>query len=182
MTATVVHLIGEEHRTIARLLDLIDREVAVFTAGEAPDLDLLASILRYTREFPDRFHHPKEDLIFRTLKERNPAATATVDGMLKEHEEVGRYSEEFATLIERLIEDAEMPRSLFETTARAYLAFQRKHMETENHTVLPLALAHLTEADWAAIDRQVERFEDPLTAPGHDKEYMNLRARIIEAA
>src|SRR5690349_17479924 len=46
MTATVVHLIGEGHRTIARLLDLIEREVSAFAAGETPDLDLLASILR----------------------------------------------------------------------------------------------------------------------------------------
>src|SRR3954447_8628585 len=102
MTATVVHLIGEEHRTIARLLDLIEREVSAFAAGETPDLDLLASILRYTQEYPDRFHHPKEDLIFRKLKERNSAAAATVDAVLQEHEAVGQYSEDFAKLIERL--------------------------------------------------------------------------------
>jgi len=40
-------------------------------AGEF-DIDLVRLIIRYMEEYPDRFHHPKEELLFDAAGDRDP--------------------------------------------------------------------------------------------------------------
>ena len=56
------------HADLARLLALLERQLALFTAGDAADCDVIGAILRDCLEYPDAVHHPKEDLIY--TKER----------------------------------------------------------------------------------------------------------------
>ena len=52
----------QEHVNTIALLDLLDEQISLFEAGESPDYDVVDLILRYTYEFAERYHHPKEDL------------------------------------------------------------------------------------------------------------------------
>ena len=47
-----------DHVNFARLLDLLERQLAAFHAGEQPDYALMLDIVHYLRHYPDRFHHP----------------------------------------------------------------------------------------------------------------------------
>ena len=47
-----------EHVRFGQLLDLLEKQVAVFHGGERVNYELMRDILYYLRHFPDRFHHP----------------------------------------------------------------------------------------------------------------------------
>jgi hemerythrin-like domain-containing protein len=164
MTPAIITAINEEHRTIAKLLHLIDRQVTLFNDGEVADLDLLHLIMDYTLAYPDLYHHPKENAIFLKLKEREPAMAAAVDSLVEDHARMSEVSSKFAKLVEQLIADATMSRDVFVRAAMEYVDFQRGHMMREVGDVLPAAARLLTAEDWAELESRLAHEEDPLTS------------------
>ena len=67
----VMTRLREEHRSIAKILRALEHQLANFDATEQPDYDVLAAIAGYFLSFPDRCHHPKEDLVYRKMCERD---------------------------------------------------------------------------------------------------------------
>ena len=63
-----------EHVNFARLLDLLETQVAAFHRGERPNYHLMGDIVSYLRSFADCIHHPREDAAFARLAEREPAS------------------------------------------------------------------------------------------------------------
>ena len=162
MASSLIKTINEEHRIIAKLLHLIDRQVMLFAESASPDLDLLHSIMEYTQTYPDLYHHPKEDAIFIKLKEREPALGPQVDTLLDDHRNMHQISGKFAQMVEQLIEDATMPREVFIKAAVDYVDFQRNHMMREVGDVLPAAMRVLSAADWAELEAAADPGIDPL--------------------
>src|SRR5213083_2615040 len=68
----------EEHRNIEILLLILEQELNIFDRAERPDYEVVQAVISYFQEYPDRCHHPKEDVIFAKLKARDPAAVAGV--------------------------------------------------------------------------------------------------------
>ena len=69
-------IIRNEHRAIAAVIHCFE-EILKEVREDAlePSFDLFELIVRYLSEFPDRFHHPKEDeFLFPALANRDPAA------------------------------------------------------------------------------------------------------------
>jgi len=180
MASSLITTINEEHRTIAKLLHLIDRQVMLFAESASPDLDLLHLIMDYTQSFPDLYHHPKEDAIFSKLKAREPAMAAQIDSLLEDHRNMPQVSRKFANLVEQLIEDATMPRDAFIKAAVDYVDFQRNHMMREVSDVLPAALRVLTAEDWAELEAVVDHGEDPIA--GGKEHYQRLGELLVNEA
>jgi len=177
MAQALITAINDEHRIIAQLLHLIDKQVALFSEAEAPDLDLLHLVMEYTRAFPDLYHHPKENAIFLKLKERDPSSAAAVDVLLDEHANMGQVTNKFAAMVENLIEDATMPREAFVKAAMEYVDFQRSHMHREVAEVLPAAVRMLSEQDWAEVASQIDNYPDPLA--GGEERYRKLGVLLL---
>lgn len=79
-------LLREEHRSLAAVLQaMLD---AVDDTARPPDPALLRAMLFYVEQFPERLHHPKEELQIFALVRALP--TSECDGLLtglqKEHE------------------------------------------------------------------------------------------------
>ena len=180
MTSSLITAINEEHRTIAKLLHLIDQQVMRFSESASPDLDLLHLIMDYTQAFPDLYHHPKEDAIFNKLKEREPAMAVQVDTLLDDHRNMQQVTRKFANLVEQLIEDATMPRDAFVKAAVDYVDFQRNHMMREVGDVLPAAVRVLTAADWAELEAGIDQGEDPIA--GGKEHYRRLSELLLSEA
>src|SRR5512135_132405 len=152
MSSRLLQEITEEHHIIATLLDLLEAQLGRVASGGTADLDLLRLVLRYTTEYPDRVHHPKEEVLFALVKRRAPRTAAVVDVLTTEHGQFSGETARFTRLVELMASDATMSRSLFVSEGRAYVARQRQHMERENAVVLPTALAALTAEDWATAE------------------------------
>ena len=128
---------------MGRLLDLLEEQLARIETG-TPDYDLILEIIDYFRSFPDLHHHPKEDLVFRTLMRRDPAQAARFGDLEAEHETCSDQLDRFARAVVVALLEAETPRT-FADLARAFIDTERRHMAGEENVLFPAAMQCLTE-------------------------------------
>jgi hemerythrin-like domain-containing protein len=180
----VIHDLSRDHRNMERLLVVIERQMDSHRAGGALDIDLLQSILDYILNYPDLVHHPKEDLIFERLRQVDPEGAALVADVLGEHPALCQATECFASTLNNVAKDAEVPRQWFEAIARGYIDKTRAHMLQEEKVFFPRALARLKDEDWRAIDAAGAGAApaDPLFGPTVEGKYLALHERILELA
>jgi hemerythrin-like domain-containing protein len=179
MTRDIVEELQAEHRSMALLLDVLDRHVARFEASGEPDYDLMQQILGYFQDFPNRFHHPKEDLLAALLLERAPARAEPLRGLAGRHEELAALTRRFANLLQRVLDEAELPRAELVRAAREFIASQRHHMDAEDREFLPLARDTLRLGDLAALESQLFARQDPLKDFGGEERYAKLRDALL---
>ncbi|MGI9384004.1 MAG: hemerythrin domain-containing protein [Methyloligellaceae bacterium] len=175
-----IDMIRSEHRTMAKLLELLERQIDLFEKTGEPDYELLGEIVDYFRSFPDLYHHPKEDLIFDRLAERAPDAVAGFGNLEAEHEKVNARLNKFARAVVNVLMQVEVPRDAFVQLAREFILGERKHMQAEESMFLPLALEHLEEADWAEIDACVARFKDPILDSQAPHRFAALQEKLAD--
>jgi hemerythrin-like domain-containing protein len=169
----------DDHRNMARVFDLLGRELNTFKEGGRPDYDLVENILEYCLQYPDLCHHPKEDLIFEKLQDRDPA-TANIIGNLKlEHEELSTFTWRFSSAVRNVLDDETLPRDWFLDVANDYLSFSRRHMQKEEILFFPAARKTLAPEDWAELDDTWEMVEDPLFGEEIQKKYEGLYQEIM---
>lgn len=177
-----VLLLNLEHANQAKLLDVIDDKLRRLAGGEAIDLDLVVSILDYFRSFGGTCHHPKEDLIYRALRRRDPEAAASIGALIEEHEELARMTSDLADLIMAARADAEVPAVRLIGALQHFRDFYWRHMEMEEKHFFPAALRVLSDDDWKAIDFDLFDREDPLFSDEVEERFDKLRGRLIAQA
>ena len=106
-----------DHVNFARLLDLLESQLAAFHAGEQPDYVLMRDIIYYLRHYPDRFHHPREDVAFARLVERDPALELQLARRLQEHRVIAAAGEKLLEVLEGAAEGALIERHALEADA-----------------------------------------------------------------
>ena len=177
--AEVLRRLREEHANIARLLKALEHQLEIFDRGEQPDYDVLGAAADYFTDFPDRCHHPKEDMIFRRLQAKDPAAADSIGDLEAEHGEIGVLVGHFREAVENVRDEVEVPRSAFDAVMRHFIDRQRQHMEMEEKRFFPVATDVLGEEDWAEIDAQVTKEDDPLFGAGVSGKYESLLQDIL---
>ncbi len=173
--ADTLRRLRKEHGNIARLLNVMERELALFDQDAQPDYEVLEGIADYFAGFPERCHHPTENLVLDRLRRRDPEAAAAVGDLEGEHRKIGELAGEFRAALRNVLMDAEVPRSAFDAVARRFITEQRRHMEMEESRFFPLAEDRLTAEDWEAVAAAEQREADPLfeakTAKGFEALY-----------
>ncbi len=178
----VLDAIHEDHVNMTKMLDALERQLAVFDAGETPDYDIVRGVVDYCTGYPELYHHPKEDLVFERLRAADPAAAAEVGDLPGEHQELTLLTRRLRDAVEAVLSDLEVPRGPFEEILRAFLDVYRRHMALEESTFLPAARRALSAADLAEIQGRLDRPDDPLFgAPGEDR-FAALRQDILNWA
>lgn len=171
-----------EHESFARLLDLFGRELDRFHAGENPDYELMIDVLTYLRHFPERSHHPREDVAFARLVQHDRSLEPVVSRFLQEHRVIGEALREAQSLLAAVAGDEFVARERVEAACATLLVYYRHHLAGENSLILPVAARLLTRADWEAVGRAVAADTDPLFGGEVDTRYRELRERIEAAA
>ena len=167
-----------DHRNVAELLGVLERELDAVTAIGDPDFALMGEVMRYMTFYPDHTHHPKEDLLFGRLLERRPEEAGEVAALRAEHEELRVLGSRFHDDLQRVIDGGLVEREALDAAGRAYVDLLRRHMERENVGVLPLAERHLLPEDWVVVERAFAGRQDPVFGPIVDESYRELLAAI----
>lgn len=179
MVAEVLQRLRREHGNIAKLLKALEHQLGLFERGETPDYDVLAGIADYFTGFPDRCHHPKEDLIYRKLRARDPVAAGIVGDLEAEHGRIGELARRFQEAVQNVLNEVEVSREAFDKVARHFLTQQRRHMEMEEERFFPLAEEELRAEDWVEIDSRVADEEDPVFGTEAATEFAALRRDLL---
>lgn len=172
--AMVIKNLRIDHRNMSRLLDEMETQLELFHAGENPDYVLMLDIMQYMSHYPDLFHHPKEDLIFKKLSERDPSVRLVIKDLLQKHKTLAEKGKQFADSLRTVLSEVLVEREAFETQGRDYVGTLRRHIDVEESQVFPLAERVLNEEDWKDIDDAMEAIEDPLFGATVQQEYRAL--------
>lgn len=167
-----------EHVNFARLLNLLDDQLAVFHGGSTPDYELMQNIMFYMTHYSDVLHHPKEDLVFALVREREHGVARTVDDLAAQHTYLGKCGRELVRQLDDIVNGSVSSRASIESVAREYVETLRNHMRIEETEILPVAARLLTNRDWTAIHAAIGRVDDPLFGRHPEQRYMELVRQI----
>jgi hemerythrin-like domain-containing protein len=167
-----------EHVNFARLLDILEGQLDRFHTGEGPNYELMLDIMFYMTHYSDLLHHPREDLAFARIKERDATAADLVDDLVRQHAQIKAWGEELHTELDGVVNGSILTREEVEVPGRKYIANLRNHIRAEETKVLPLAARLLREDDWAWIDVTIAHVDDPLFGGGAVQRYAALRNEI----
>ena len=167
-----------EHANFAKLLNLLDSQLALFHGGKSPDYELMLNIMFYMTHYSDVLHHPKEDLVFAKIRERERGVAGTVDELAIQHAHLHKSGQELVRQLDEILNGTISSRESVEAVAREYVGTLRDHMRIEEDEILPLAGTLLTKRDWAAIHAAIEHFEDPLFGKHPERRYHGLHQQI----
>ena len=177
--AETIRLLQEDHKNLAKLLKVLERQIAHFEDGGEVDFDIVRGALDYCLNYPDLCHHPKEDLVFQHLLARDPRAADMIGDLEADHRGLAEATRKMAAAVHQLIEGGGRPEAWFGDTARTFLDAYWRHMEMEETTFFPIALQELTDADWAEIDAAVTEMTDPLFSGRVEERYKVLRNEVL---
>ncbi len=167
-----------EHRDFERLLQVVQDQIAVFRDGGTPNYALMRDAVQYLRNFPDRYHHAREDVAFGRLAERDPGVRKLLLRLEQEHRVIAAAGDALLKCLDEIANEAWIPRAAVETAAATYLVYYQKHIEEEEKDVLPLARKLLTPEDWKAVAAAKSGGPDPLFGAGGDPRFRELRRQI----
>jgi len=155
----LIDALQQEHSDMSELLELIDREVN----GRAdPDLELLHEVLAYCLTYPEQYHHPKEDLIYRALARHDRRAEPAIDDLEAEHEELSQLTRELNSLVEQARSKGKHHPAGLTELARSFLDFYRQHIAKEERWFFADALKLLQPEEWRDIEAEIDDPTDPL--------------------
>lgn len=179
-----IDIIRDEHRAIAAVVHCFKQLLDEVRADALdPPFEAFELILRYLAEFPDRFHHPREDdFLFPALADRDPAAGEVIRELQQQHEEGFRKTAALQKALAAWKTDGRERFDAFEAAARDYIAFQWEHIRVEEAHILPAAREKLTEKDWEAIDEAFDKNEDPIFGANPKSEFDGLFRMIVATA
>ena len=170
-----------EHKHFARLLDLLEQQVVAFHADDGPNYELMLDVVSYLRYYPDRLHHPREDVAFARLAERDPRLKPLVDQLQQEHRVIAAAGTELLAYLQQVVDDVVVERARVEAAAATYLVYYRRHLALEDRDLVPRAEKLLTPQDWAAVVAAVPAGADPLFGENFEPRYRELRRQIALA-
>jgi hemerythrin-like domain-containing protein len=184
MTPTAIQIIKDEHLAIAAVLYSLRYLVRqIRDQGAEPDFRLLHAILDYIVEYPERWHHPKEDeYLFKTLRERSTKAHALIDELEAEHIKGGPLVNELKQTLVHYEAAGKTGFDAFAAAVEEYADFHWKHMRKEEDILMPLAEKSLTEEDWQRIGDAFKENDNPLFGIKPKEEAELLFQRILSLA
>ncbi len=177
--ASIIDILLEEHRNIEKLLLVLEQELDVFDRNEPPDYEILRAVIEYFQDYPEGYHHPKEDIVFEKLKLRDPAAVTRVGDVEAEHHVETERLQRFAQAVDDILAGREYPRQDFHNVVREFIEHQRQHMHKEEQLLFPAAVKALQRGDWAEIETRMSDRKDPLFDDAVEKKFQALRQSIL---
>ena len=170
----MLHL-HNEHKYMTKLINVLHEQLAMIDVGQTPDFRLMHDVTHYMHTYSDDKHHPREDIIYRKLAQRDPSFSNEVDGLLIEHETMSRKTE---TLLNSLADAAQSPSLELAGKLRFrcedYTSMLSNHMDMEESQIFPRIRAVLTEDDWTDIIHEIQPPNDPLFGAEVEKRYQEL--------
>lgn len=182
-----MRIIEDEHQSLAAILHAVRYMLKEIGKGKfAPDFRLLRAMVHYLDAYPEKRHHPKEDLyLFERLKALTDEGAEAIARLEQEH----AGSEARIKALESALHAwAGGEKGGFDTFNQAFenfAEFYRNHMLVEEREILPLCRQHFSDADWAAVDEGFRSNNDPMggTREGEKEEdFGRIFSRLVAAA
>ena len=88
-TPPLIATLRAEHVYLARISALMTEQLDAIDRGAAVDSHILYEIMSYMVSWADRYHHPREDLIYGRAAELDAQLADDVDSLQRQHDGSG---------------------------------------------------------------------------------------------
>lgn len=129
--APVLAELRQDHRNIARLLNLLERQTEMIFDGTPSELELMVDIMRYMTGYPDAVHHPKEDKLYAELRAVRPDLAKGMSRVSDEHRQIGDMGILLRDKLEEAVAGSMVRRKELVSAALRYVQSLRAHMRWE---------------------------------------------------
>ncbi len=175
----IIDVMRQEHRNIEKLLLVLERELSVFDRTERPDYEVVWAVISYFKVYPDAYHHPQEEMVFKKLTARDPAAAAKIGDLAAEHRSGSERLRRVAHAVESVLKDQEVLRRV-DDIIRDFIAQERRHIAMEERDFFPAAVRALRPQDWAEIATTLTDRKDPLFSEIVEARFELVRNHILQ--
>ena len=168
-----------EHRHMATVMQLFADQLKAVEDGELVDTHVVYEIMDYMVSWPDRYHHPREDLIYGRVAEIDSKAADEVDTLQRDHDRTATRGREVLRDIERWRE-GEVSGAVVAKSGRNYIDHIYEHMNVEEKVVFPHIESVLSLQDWRELaeDDHLRAVADPVFGPRIQREFRNLTRKL----
>ncbi|WP_428242580.1 hemerythrin domain-containing protein [Gynuella sp.] len=179
MAAKLLEHLHNEHKNLSRFLYCFRYQLQGFgDPDQDANINLIMDMLDYINTFPERYHHPVEDVIFKKLLSKSIPDPDIITGVLAQHAKLEEITQKLKNDFNAVAMDIAMPMDQLKIDAHLYLDMQLEHLDVEESDIFPLADEYLEEDDWTELENMVETIsEDPLF-DNTRKEYDSLLSEI----
>ena len=146
----------------------LDRDLQL---SQEPDADIgeamthVVNALYFIAGYPEQWHHPLEDLLFRRLLEVDAPCARSVEQLLDEHESMALQTGSLLQRFEQALQSREPPDNVLISESHDYFRTQTEHQRREANNVFPVIGAFLDSNDWRHAERTL--LETPSEASLH---------------
>jgi hemerythrin-like domain-containing protein len=170
----------EEHRYFESLIEIAREQQELLASGGEADFKILEELLQYLTEYPEDYHHPREDILFARLREIDPESGVMLDSLLSGHEEIHNASSHLYYTVMRANSGENIRRKRLADSLDRFVQGYEKHIHDEDEIIFARALEVMTDQDWADVEGGMEHIEDPLFGKRVRRRYRHL-ANVLEA-
>ena len=168
-----------EHRHMATVMQLFSEQLKAIEGGELVDTHVVYEIMDYMVTWPDRFHHPREDLIYARVAEVDTRTVDDVDGLQRDHDHTAKRGRQLLQEIERW-RLGEVSGTVVVKSGRVYIDHIYEHMNLEEKLVFPRIEAALTLQDWRELaeDDELRAVAHSVFGPLVQREFRNMTRKL----
>ncbi len=128
---TIIAELREDHKNMALMINLLERESNRIYDGHDPDFEMLQDIMHYMTVYPDAVHHPKEDRLYAELKAFRPDLSTGFERITMDHRHIAELSVKLRDDIASINSGTPMRRNAVVADALRYVNTLRGHMQWE---------------------------------------------------
>jgi hemerythrin-like domain-containing protein len=168
-----------EHRHMGSVMQLFTDQLKAIEGGELVDTHVVYEIMEYMVTWPDRFHHPREDLIYARVAEADARAADDVDTLQRDHDHTAKRGREVLRDIERW-RLGEVSGEIVIKSGRNYVDHIHEHMNLEEKLVFPRIEATLNHQDWRELteDDELRAVSVSVFGPRVQREFRNMTRKL----
>ncbi|MDR9827472.1 hemerythrin domain-containing protein [Vibrio sp. FNV 38] len=174
----MIERIRREHGYMIRLLAMLRRKLVALKEEQTINYSLVREIVDYLANHSNSIHHPKEDILYHYYTEHY-GHNQGMENLEDEHIALSNKTHDFLDLIEMILADAVIPQDVFIAQLEDFLSMQRKHLEFEEQSILPLIANAFTPQDWQQVEALWDKEDiDPVFGDTIADEYVLLADRV----
>jgi len=129
--APILAELRQDHRNMARLLNLLERQTETIFEGADSELELMVDVMRYMTAYPDAVHHPKEDKLYAELRAARPDLAKGMSRVSDEHHMIGEQGLLLSEKLEEAAAGNPVQRKELVADSLRYVGSLRAHMRWE---------------------------------------------------
>jgi hemerythrin-like domain-containing protein len=176
--AVVLAELREDHKNMALMLNLLERESNRIYEGAEPDYELLGDIMHYMTVYPDAVHHPKEDRLYAELRAFRPDLSVGFERITMDHRHIAELSVKLRDEIAAINSGNPIKRNAVVADALRYVNTLRGHMQWEELDLFRRVDEMISEGHIAFDTATFSHNEDPVFGAEVEQSFGRLLSSI----